>query len=104
MPALLLQPLVENAVKHGIGGLIEGGAIRLAASRSDGKVSITVRNPFDPEMPAPAQTGLGLENVRRRLRVRYGTDASMQAGPREGVYVVELRLPCESPMASMRRA
>ncbi len=104
VPALLLQPLVENAVKHGIGGLIEGGAIRLAASRSDGKVSITVRNPFDPEMPAPAQTGLGLENVRRRLRVRYGTDASMQAGPREGVYVVELRLPCESPMASMRRA
>src|SRR5579885_1345139 len=49
VPALLLQPLVENAVKHGIGGLIEGGAIRLAASRSDGKVSITVRNPFRSE-------------------------------------------------------
>ncbi len=104
VPALLLQPLVENAVKHGIGGLIEGGAVRLAASRLDGKVAITVRNAFDPEMPAAAKNGLGLENVRRRLRVRYGTAASVQAGPREGVYVVELRLPCESPMASMRRA
>ena len=53
VPALLLQPLVENAVKHGVAGLVEGGAIRLAVEQSGGAVSITVENGFDPEMPVP---------------------------------------------------
>jgi hypothetical protein len=104
VPALLLQPLVENAVKHGIAGLVEGGSIRLAARRSGASVSITVENTFDPETPAPHSTGMGLAHVRRRLQVRYGEDASFHAGPSDGVYRVVLRLPCESPMASSSRA
>jgi len=104
VPALLLQPLVENAVKHGIAGLVEGGSIRLAARRSGASVSITVENAFDPETPAPHTMGMGLAHVRRRLQVRYGEDASFQAGPADGVYRVVLRLPCESPMASSSRA
>jgi signal transduction histidine kinase len=104
VPALLLQPLVENAVKHGIAGLVEGGSIRLAARRSGASVSITVENAFDPETPAPHNLGLGLAHVRRRLQVRYGEDAAFQAGPSDGVYRVVLRLPCESPMASSSRA
>src|SRR5260370_25897984 len=47
IPALLLQPLVENAVKHGVAGMIEGGAIRLAGSRSDGDVGGEGENAFD---------------------------------------------------------
>jgi hypothetical protein len=128
VPALLLQPLVENAVKHGIAGLVDGGSIRLAVRRSGAAVTITVENGFDPEMPAPSRTGMGLKHVRRRLQVRYGDDAEMDAGPyhrppappapkddalppsalqaepAEGVYRVVLRLPCESPMASSNRA
>jgi LytS/YehU family sensor histidine kinase len=104
VPALLLQPLVENAVKHGIAGLVEGGSIRLAARRSGASVSITVENAFDPETPAPHNLGMGLAHVRRRLQVRYGEDAAFQAGPSDGVYRVVLRLPCESPMASSSRA
>ena len=104
VPALLLQPLVENAVKHGIAGLVEGGSIRLAAHRSGASVSITVENAFDPETPAPHNMGLGFAHVRRRLQVRYGEDASFQAGPANGVYRVVLHLPCESPMASSNRA
>jgi hypothetical protein len=104
VPPLVLQPLVENAVKHGVSGLVEGAVIRLAALRSDGAVEIAVENAFDPEMPAPERIGMGLENVRRRLRARYGAGASFAAGSREGIYRVELRLPCESPMASIRRA
>jgi hypothetical protein len=104
VPALLLQPLVENAVKHGIAGLVEGGSIRLAAHRSGGSVSIAVENAFDPETPAPHNLGMGLAHVRRRLQVRYGEDASFQAGPADGLYRVVLRLPCESPMASSSRA
>jgi two-component system sensor histidine kinase AlgZ len=104
VPPLVLQPLVENAVKHGVSGLVEGAVIRLAALRSDGVVEIVVENAFDPEMPAPQRIGMGLENVRRRLRARYGAAAGFDAGGKDGIYRVELRLPCESPMASIRRA
>src|SRR5947209_8011785 len=75
VPALLLQPLVENAVKHGIAGLVEGGTIRLTAHRDDGTVSIALENGFDPEAPAQRDLGVGLANVRRRLQVRYGAEA-----------------------------
>ena len=104
VPALLLQPLIENAVKHGIAGLVEGGSIRLAARRCGDAVSITVENAFDPETPAPHTMGMGLTHVRRRLQVRYGEDAAFHAGPSGGIYRVVLRLPCESPMASSSRA
>lgn len=100
VPALLLQPLVENAVKHGVAGMLEGGEIRLAVERSGGGVTITLENGFDPEMPAPRNLGMGLEHVRRRLQVRYGEAASFDAGVYGRVYRVALRFPCESPIAS----
>jgi len=100
VPALLLQPLVENAVKHGIAGLVEGGTIRLSVERLDDSVRVAVENAFDPEAPPPNRLGMGLPHVRRRLEVRYGDAASVEAGGRDGVYRVELRFPCESPIAS----
>jgi two-component system, LytTR family, sensor histidine kinase AlgZ len=108
IPALWLQPLVENAVKHGIAGMLEGGAIRLVARRQGVDVQVTVENAFDPEMPAPRKLGLGLEHVRRRLQIRYGDDATFHAGASDGVYRVVLRFPCEplageSPIASSNR-
>ena len=63
VPALLLQPLVENAVKHGIAGLVGGGAIRLTATRAGGGVSILLENAFDPEMPPPRKSGMGLRRT-----------------------------------------
>jgi len=100
VPALLLQPLVENAVKHGVAGMVEGGSIRLSVARAAGDVAITLENGFDPEMPAPRNLGMGLAHVRRRLEVRYGEKASFDAGVSGSVYRVVLRFPCESPMAS----
>jgi two-component system sensor histidine kinase AlgZ len=104
IPVLLLQPLVENAVKHGIAGMVEGGSIRLAVRRQGADVSVTVENAFDPEMAPPRNLGLGLDHVRRRLHLRYGEDAAFDAGVRDGLYRVVLRFPCESPMASSKRA
>jgi LytS/YehU family sensor histidine kinase len=104
IPALLLQPLVENAVKHGVAGLIEGGAIRLAARRENGGVAIVVENAFDQETPPRGDLGIGQAHVRKRLQVRYGAEASFEAGAAGDLYRVVLRLPCESPMASSRRA
>jgi hypothetical protein len=104
VPALLLQPLVENAVKHGVAGLLEGAAIRLEARREGSAVAITLENEFDPESAAPHKMGMGLENVRRRLAVRYGREADFTAGPAGGIYRVVLRLPCDPSIASSNRA
>lgn len=103
IPALLLQPLVENAVKHGVAGLAEGGTIRLEARREGGEVTVTIENAFDPEAPRRSSLGLGLKHVERRLRVRYGARAAFEAGAADCVYRVILRLPCEAPMASSSR-
>ncbi len=104
VPALLLQPLVENAVKHGIAGLLEGGSVRISVRRTEDGVAILIDNAFDPDAAPPTRDGLGLAHVRRRLQVRYGSAAGLEAGPNEGVYRVLLRLPCESPMTSSNRA
>ena len=99
VPPLLLQPLVENAVKHGVGGMVEGGAIRLSARREEGRVTIIVENAFDADTPPRRDLGMGLMMVRKRLQARYGADASLEAGASGGVYRVVLRTPCEAPGA-----
>jgi two-component system, LytTR family, sensor histidine kinase AlgZ len=96
VPPLLLQPLVENAVKHGIAGLVEGGSIKIGAKWRNGAVVITLENSFDPDgSSAPGRLGMGLAHVRRRLSVRYGEEAEMDAERSDGVYKVVLRLPCD---------
>jgi two-component system, LytTR family, sensor histidine kinase AlgZ len=102
VPALILQPLIENAIKHGVAGLLEGGAIRLSARRSSASVTIAVENEYDAEdtgdgdASPPPRAGIGLAHVRRRLAVRYGDDASFDAHAENAIYRVSLRLPCES--------
>ena len=96
VPPLLLQPLVENAVTHGIAGLLEGGTIHLGVSRDDGRVSIVLENPCDADRPRPREGGLGLENVRRRLDATFGRAASMQTRADTGRFRVELQLPCST--------
>ena len=100
IPALLLQPLVENAVKHGVAGMIEGGTVRLTVARAGDEVVIAVENGFDPDNEPPDKLGIGLTHVRRRLQVRYGDRAVFHAHGQAGSYRVELRLPCESPTVS----
>jgi signal transduction histidine kinase len=95
VPALLLQPLVENAVKHGIAGLVEGGSIHVTARWRAGMVAITIENSFDAQAVVPSRLGLGLAQVKRRLAMRYGDQAEFEAGPDQGVYRVRLWLPCD---------
>ena len=96
LPPLLLQPLVENAVKHGIAGLPEGGQVRLAVQRQNGRLSILVENSWDPEAPPRRSGGLGLKNVQRRLEARYGKDASLRVNTEGELFQVSLSLPAES--------
>jgi len=96
VPSLLLQPLIENAVKHGIVGLIEGGTVCLKARCSDGRLSVTIQNDFDPEAPAAAKHGLGLQNVRDRLRSLHENRARIDITVSDHHFRVELELPCEA--------
>jgi two-component system sensor histidine kinase AlgZ len=96
VPPMLLQPLVENAVKHGIGQLIEPGLIRIRAVRAGSLLRIAVENDADPDAPARHGTGVGLENVRRRLAAAYGVDASAHWSREARLFRVELALPAET--------
>lgn len=96
VPPLLLQPLVENAVKHGIASMVEGGAVRLEAGRLEAALHITVENPYDPEGPTARRNGLGLEIVKRRLMARYGDRAAMATESGGNRYRVQILLPLET--------
>ena len=96
VPPLLLQPLVENAVTHGIARMLEGGLIRLDASRTNGRLAIVIENPCDAEPGSVAARagGMGLDNVRNRLEAMFGREARMDTRTEAGLFRVELELPC----------
>ncbi|HXU44426.1 MAG TPA: histidine kinase [Thermoanaerobaculia bacterium] len=94
VPPLLLQPLVENAVRHGIAQLLEGGAVRLEASLQDGRLHLAVENPCDPDRPAQSSGhGVGLANVEARLKGRYGAAAKLRVVRQSGTFRVEIEIP-----------
>lgn len=95
VPPLLLQPLIENAVTHGIAHLPEGGFVRLTSEGSNGRVSLAVENSFDPESAPMRTTGVGLKNVRERLAARFGNDAHMRVTAENGTFRVELTFPAQ---------
>jgi signal transduction histidine kinase len=95
LPTLLLQPLVENAIKHGIAALPEGGTLQLAAQCLEGHVILQVENPLDADAPAPQGLGLGLRQVRQRLLGRFGNRARFEAAVLEGRHRVTLVFPLE---------
>ncbi|MFC5581407.1 sensor histidine kinase [Rhodanobacter terrae] len=92
LPCLLLQPLVENAVRHGIQPLREGGEVILRGHRDGRGIRIEISNPL-PDTPAEPGNGHGLDSVRQRIAYRYGAQAKAQAGPQGGRFVVLLHLP-----------
>ena len=103
VPSLILQPMVENAVKHGIAKRVRGGTIRIAGSRADGKLTLSVYND-GPGLPAgweSANSGIGISNIRTRLRGLYGDafEFSMRNQSPGGVEV-SVSVPCTSlPLA-----
>ena len=95
IPALLLQPLLENAVSHGIASMEDGGMIRLEASVRDRRLAILVENDRDEEAPVRKRNGVGLKNVRSRLEARYGKEATFRAEADEDKFRVTMSLPAE---------
>jgi LytS/YehU family sensor histidine kinase len=98
VPPLILQPLVENAVKHGVSRAAAAVTLRIAARQAGHRVVVTVEDDGPPAAPNPERgTGVGLANVRERLAARFGQGAACEAGPLpDGGYRVTLSFPLES--------
>jgi two-component system, LytTR family, sensor histidine kinase AlgZ len=92
VPPLLLQPLAENAVRHGIATLVEGGAISIAIAGDGDRIHMQVDNPFDPDGRRPG-TGMGLANVRARLETSFGDRAYMRVDATDARFRVSISLP-----------
>jgi two-component system, LytTR family, sensor histidine kinase AlgZ len=96
VPPLLLQPLVENAVVHGISTLPQGGAVRLEARRTGNRLRIVIENPFDPDAPLRPPGGLGLKIVRDRLTALYGSDGIFAARRLDGRHLAVISIPART--------
>jgi two-component system, LytTR family, sensor kinase len=98
VPSMLLQPIVENSLKHGLAPKLEGGKIQLRTASRDGRLSIEIADNgvgiSEEKMPHVYVEGIGLSNVRERLRVLYGTDfhLDIQSRPGEGT-VIRIDIP-----------
>jgi LytS/YehU family sensor histidine kinase len=95
IPVMLLQPLFENAVKHGVYESTESVRIITQANIIDGYFEINISNNYDPAPSLKRGTGTGLLNVTRRLELFYGNKASMKTLKENGIYTVTLYIPKE---------
>jgi two-component system LytT family sensor kinase len=97
VPSLILQPLIENALKHGFRVMPDGAVIEVAAARTDKGLRITICDNGAPAVPGEMKPGVGLRNVRRRIEVIYGTAGRFEYHRREprGFEVI-LTLPLET--------
>jgi len=93
VPPLMLQPLVENAVHHGVAHLLEGGEVKVTARRREGFLELVVENPCDPDRPPSRGTGVGLVNVRARVETLCGNRASVDVDASETNFRVSILLP-----------
>ena len=102
MPRLLLQPLVENAIRHGVQPSLAGGTIRLGGRRVAAGVEIVIDNPIADGAPIPG-TGHGLRNVRERVRFHYGERASVRVETLVDRFIVTVFLPESANARADRR-
>ncbi len=100
VPTLLLQPLIENAVHHGIEPVAEKGKIRIEIKRSGAYVDILIANPVcNPEIvQSRLHTGnqIGLDNVRQRLALVHDLEARIETVVADGLFVVKMQLPIQT--------
>jgi sensor histidine kinase YesM len=92
VPRFLLQPLAENALRHGLAPLPEGGTVRITAQCRGGQLTLVVWNDGVP-LPVARREGVGLTTTRERLAARYGDTASLDLGPRDGGVAVTVVVP-----------
>jgi two-component system sensor histidine kinase AlgZ len=93
VPPLVLQPLVENAVYHGIEPSPDGGEIAIDVGLSEGQLTMTLTNPLPGETRAISGNKMAQANIRERLQLHFDAEASMKAEARDGTYRITIRMP-----------
>ena len=95
VPNFILQPLVENAIKHGVAAVKGPATLTVSAREADGALVLAVVNTRDPDGAADDRsgTGIGLANIRQRLAIRYAGRAALESGPIADGWRAEIRLP-----------
>jgi len=94
IPSMLLQPLFENAIKHGVYESLETVRIVTKITKDLHYLNIVISNDFDADgISQKKGSGTGLQNIRDRLRLLYGTNAAMQAKAENGVFTVMVKIP-----------
>ena len=95
IPPMILQPLLENAIKHGIRTIGEGGCITIHMTKNADWLYIRMSNPINPEVTPASGSGLGLHNLKARFQALYHDQARVEWKLSEKMFVVELTLPLE---------
>jgi two-component system sensor histidine kinase AlgZ len=97
VPLLCLQPLVENAVDHGVEPIPEGGEVAIRIQRAATELVLEVENPVSGTPRTSTGAGMALDNVRQRLRIIYGERATLDTERPGGRFLARLRLPLPEP-------
>ncbi len=93
LPNMILQPLFENAIKHGVYESLEPVTIRMECASNSGYLVITISNNYDAENVPRTGAGIGLKNISSRLKLIYGGDDLLSISGNEGIFSVKLRIP-----------
>lgn len=93
LPPLLIQPLLENAIYHGIEPLMEGGTIRIVGSRDGKQLQLEISNPMSATKPASKGNQIAQENISARLTTLYGARGGMEVSQDDGMFRVKLNWP-----------
>lgn len=94
LPSMLLQPLVENAIKFGLYDTTEAVTIQIAARRENNYLVVSIENPFDPETSSPKQgTGFGLSSVQRRLYLLFARNDLLNTSHSGNQFTTVIKIP-----------
>ena len=93
IPPLILQPLIENAIKFGIYGTLGDVTIYLKSRVSENYLHLSIVNPFDEDAQPPTGTGFGLKSVKRRLFLLYGRNDLVLTQKRKDIFLTSLKIP-----------
>lgn len=96
LPAMVLQPLLENAVKHGVNTMLTSCTITLKAECNKSFLGITISNNFDPDAVPRKGTGTGLSNVKKRMSAIYGRNDLLTYNASDEVFEVKLQIPVQN--------
>jgi two-component system sensor histidine kinase AlgZ len=93
IPPMLLQPLVENAVYHGIEPGIASGVVRIRISRDGDRLNLLLSNPYHPEHQHRAGNRMALANIRERLLLQFDVEAKLDARPAGDLFEISITMP-----------